>query len=182
MKQGIRRGLASLGVLLAVSSCTEIPVVPSRNSAGNPDPVATAAPPAEAPVDPATLVASLALSPETLELNSPHYTDETEMSDLSSPNSDGTFLEHESANFPTSALLAVAFRAAAGGPTPPAELVWISSNPQVAWVDEFGRVHAADTEVGGVATVTAFLRHNPQIRASVTVTVRNDGQLAIELK
>lgn len=144
--------------------------------------VAPSAAPSE-PVDkrpPA--IASIALSPETLELNTPHFTDEDERSDIGSPNSDGSELEHESANFPTSALITVSFRSASGEPTEPAELVWISDNPQIAWVDEYGRVSAADTEVGGIATITAFLRQNPQVRASVRVTVRNDGQLAIEIK
>lgn len=178
MKQGIRQAMATLGLLLAVSSCTDLPAAPGRGSTGDPAPGESTPPASEAPA----AVASIALSPETLELNTPHYTAESEMPDMLGPNSDGTTLEHESANFPTSALLAVTFRTAAGEVAPPAELGWISSNPQVAWVDEVGRVQAADTEVGGVATVTAFLRHNPQIRASVTVTVRNDGQLAVELK
>jgi hypothetical protein len=176
--------MASLGLLLTVSSCTDLPVAPGRNSTGNPEPGATSAPgtgPGSA-VDPAAAVASIAVTPEALEISAPHYTDEHELSDVLSPSSDGSTLEHESAGFPTAALLAVTFKNEAGEVAPPADILWSSSNPQLVSVDEHGWVYAADTEVGGVATISARLRSKPQVSASATVTVRNDGLVAIELK
>ncbi len=181
MRQGIRRGMASLGLLLVLPSCTDLPVAPGRDAAGDPKPSSSSAPAAGA-IDPAATVASIAVTPEALEISAPHYTESDELSDVLSPSSDGSKLEHESAGFPTAALLAVTFKNDAGQVAAPAEILWSSSNPQLVSVDEHGWVYAADTEVGGVATITARLRSKPQVSASASVTVRNDGVLAIELK
>ncbi len=180
MKQGMRRGMASLGLLLAITSCTDPPVVPGRGTSGDPVGTPPTGPGAVTPDDPGARVASIAVTPEAVEINAPHY--ESDSSDIGAPSSDGSDLEHESAGFPTTALLAVTFRTESGEIASPAELLWTSSNPQLVTVDDYGWVQASDTDVSGVATVTARLKRNPLVSASATVTVRNDGMLAIELK
>ncbi|GEM_PF-1914465 len=179
MKQGFLRGSASLALLFAVVSCSDLPTVPSRDSSGEPVVGASAAPNPAAPI---VKVASIVVSPSTLEINAPHFTSENEKPDLQAPDSDASNLEHESAGFPSAALLTVAFLSESGEPLAPGVLHWSSSNPQLLSVDEDGWVQAIDTEVGGVVTVTARLKGNPGVSASSTVTVRNDGMLAIDLK
>lgn len=51
---------------------------------------------------------------------------------------------------------------------PASSLEWTSSDPEVATVDEHGNVTAV---AGGEATVTATSKGNPEVKASVTVTV-----------
>jgi hypothetical protein len=183
-KQGMRWGASALGLLFVVTSCSDLPMAPSRNTSGTPSSGATTSPTEPpAPVEPvAVMIASIAITPSSVEISAPHYTEEGEMPDQNSPNSDGSDLEHESAGFPTSALLSVTFRTEAGEIAPPQDLLWSTSNSQLLSVDETGWVQAIDPEVSGSATVTARLRSNPQVSASTTVVVRNDGLLAIELK
>lgn len=167
MKQGIRRGLASLGLLLAVSSCADLPVAPSKNSSGEP---VTKAPAAAAPP-----VARIVLAPDAVEINAPYalggYQSETE----AEPS------QHEVAGFPTTAQLFVSFLAESGEATKPAPLIWKSSDTGLVVVDAQGWIRAVDPGVAGTATVTAHLAGDSEIKASTTVTVRNDGKLVVEL-
>ncbi|MNR88647.1 hypothetical protein D3C86_363400 [compost metagenome] len=174
MKQGIRQAMASLGLILAVSSCTDLPVVP-KNTAGDPTPGATNNPGTGTPVQ-AAAVARLVVTPTTVEINAPYslggYQSETE----AGPSA------HEVAGYPTTAQLFVAYLAESGEGTEPAPLRWVTSNPELVMVDDHGWIRAVDPGVSGTASVTVQLRSNPDIQASTTVTVRNDGKLVVELK
>ena len=175
MKQGIRRVAASLGLLLAVSSCTDLPVVP-RDSAGDPAPGASANPSTGAPAQPAAPVARLTVTPTAVEINAPYslggYQSGTEMGPS----------EHEAAGYPTTAQIVVSFLAESGEGTDAAPLVWATSDAGLVMVDGNGWIRAVDPGVSGTATVTVHLRSKPDISASTTVTVRNDGKLVVELK
>lgn len=176
MTQGTRRIMASLGLVLAVSSCTDLPVVPSRTSTGDPAPGATANPGTGTPGQSAAAVDRLVLTPTTVELNAPYslggYQSDTE----AGPS------EHEVAGYPTMAQLFVSFLAKSGEGTEPAPLLWATSDASLVMVDGNGWIRAVDPGVSGTASVTVHLRSNPEIQASTTVTVRNDGKLVVELK
>lgn len=192
MKQGILRGVASLSLLLAITSCTDVPVAPRNTTGETPTETpssggGTVTNPGSGTTDPQVqpvvqAVASITIAPGNIEISAPHHTPATEEPDNAVPLSDGTQIEHESAGFPSSALLTPTFKTASGETVPAVELYWSSSNPQLATVDEYGFVQAQDTEVSGSVTITARLKSNPLVFATASVTVRNDGVLAIELK
>ena len=173
MKQGIRRVAASFGLLLAVSSCTDLPVSPGRNSEGEPAPGASSGPGAQ-PAAPA--VARLTVNPTAVEINAPYslggYQSETQMGPA----------HVEAAGYPTMAQIVVSFLAESGNRTDAAPLLWNSSDPGLVMVDGNGWIRAVDPGVSGTATVTVQLRNNPDISATTTVTVHNDGKLVVELK
>lgn len=175
MKQGLRQVLASLGLLLALSSCTDLPVAPGRNTSGDPAPGATTDPgtPAQPAAPP---VAQLVVSPTAVEINAPYSLGGYQSDTGAGPS------EVESAGFPTTAQVLVSFLAESGEGTEPAPLLWRTSNPGLVMVDENGWIRAVDPGVSGTATVTVQLRGNPQIQATTAVTVRNDGKLVVELK
>lgn len=174
MKQGMRRGVASLGLLFALASCTDLPVAPSRDTSGNPSNGASADP--GTPPAPVVEVASLVLTPATVEINAPYSLGGYQSGTSAEPS------EFEVAGYPTTAQLFVDFLAKSGEPAPEAELVWSTTNPALVMVDADGWIRSVDPGLSGMATVTAQLKSNRQIKASTTVMVRNDGKLVLELQ
>jgi len=175
MKQGICHAMASLGLVLAVSSCTDLPVVP-RNTSGDPTPGATTKPGTDTPGQPAAAVARLVVSPTTVEINAPYSLGGYQSGTDAAPS------DYEVAGYPTTAQLFVAYLAESGEGTEPAPLLWATSNPELVMVDGNGWIRSVDPGVSGTATVTVHLQSNPDIKASTLVTVRNDGKLVVELK
>jgi len=175
MKQGIRRVMASLGLLLAVSSCTDLPVVP-KNTSGDPAPGASTSPGTVTAEQPPAAVARLVVTPTSVEINAPYSLGGHQSETEAGPS------QHEIAGYPTTAQLFVSFQAESGKSTEPAPLLWATSNPELVMVDGNGWIRAVDPGVSGTATVTVHLRSNPEIQASTVVTVRNDGKLVVELK
>lgn len=173
MKQGIRQVAASIGLLLAVSSCTDLPVSPGRSTAGDPAPGASSGPGVQPAAPP---VARLTVNPTAVEINAPYslggYQSETQMGPA----------HVEAAGYPTMAQIVVSFLAESGNRTDATPLLWNSSDPGLVMVDGNGWIRAVDPGVSGTATVTVQLRNNPDISATTTVTVHNDGKLVVELK
>lgn len=169
MKQGMRRGVASLGLLFTLASCTDLPVAPSRDTAGKPSDGAPA------DQNPTAAIASLVLTPATVEINAPYSLGGYQSGTSAEPS------EFEIAGYPTTAQLFVDFLTESGTPATPAELVWSTTNPALVMVDADGWIRSVDPGLSGTATVTAQLKSNRQIQASTAVTVRNDGKLVIEL-
>lgn len=177
MKQGIRRVAASFGLLLAVSSCTDLPVSPGRGTGGDPAPGASSDPSTGGPAQPAAPpVARLTVNPTAVEINAPYslggYQSETQMGPA----------HVEAAGYPTTAQIVVSFLAESGNRTDAAPLLWTTSDAGLVMVDGNGWIRAVDPGVSGTASVTVQLRNNPDISATTTVTVHNDGKLVVELK
>lgn len=169
---------ALLVALLAVAGCTSLqqPLVTTGDASGTGTGTASATASLPVAAAPAPKVASLAITPDSLELNAPYsyggYQSET----------DASLSEKEVAGYPTTGRLWPIFLDAEGQRIPPAEIDWMSSNPELVMVDATGWVRSVDPGTSGMITITLRLKADPTILATASVVLRNDGKLSLELK
>lgn len=165
------RRAAYLGVVLAVAGCTSLQQSPITTSGSGTAAATTSVQPAAAP-----RIASLTLDPTSLQLNAPYsygsYQSET----------DTSLGDRDVAGYPTTARLWATFLDGEGKPTVPADIDWMSSNPELVMVDQTGWIHSLDPGTSGTITITARLKSDPTILATASVELRNDGKLSLELK
>jgi hypothetical protein len=169
---GLHRGLLAGGLLLAIAGCV--------STSGAPTPLLSSVATGSAPVASVSVaplpIAAMAVTTASVSLNAPYSYGGYQAV------SNGYVPVQEAAGYPTAALLTLSFTNSAGSAAAPADVWWTSSNPELVVVDANGWVRTVDPGTWGTATVTATLKSNPQISASASVTVTNDGKLQLEVK
>lgn len=163
--QNVLRGLASCGLLLALGGC--------------PGPATDAVPPGPSV---ATATASvgftgLALSPTSVVINAPYTYGGYPTNGLAN----STALAGQAAGYPTAALFSGKFSGDGGRDATGSELIWTSSNPEIVTVDDQGMVRSVDVGTSGTVTITARSKSQPNLTATASVVLNNDGKLALEL-
>lgn len=90
--------------------------------------------------------------------------------------------EQPAAGFLTSAQLGVSFLDATHQAAAPTDVVWTTSNPALVTVDGTGLIRSVDPGTSGTVVITVSLKKNPQVSATASVTLHDDGKLALELQ
>ena len=158
MKQGFLRAVAASCLLIALGGCPAT----SSNSKGSAQPTT------------ATALTSLAISPSSIDLNAP-YSLGASGSQVTSSNPGST----QVAGFPTTGQFTVS---GTGATVSASEVIWTSSAPDLVTVDGNGVVQSVNSGTSGTVTITATLQSNPQISATASVNLVNDGNASLVLQ